>query len=240
MGRDALVVKSKVSSVGTVETDYDFIRDFELKDYENWLRGIVHSVINKFSKNTRWDFDELMSEAYLALCEKAESFNPEYSNSLLGYAKQYIHQRLYEFISVNMYTFKVRYYNIRNDEEKLETVNRMESSLWSDHKSKPNNGLDSESELSGTPLQMQASGRITPDKQLALIEECQILKGIVNNDLKKRERRTIVRRHRDGESFQQIAEQLNISKESARRIYHQGMEKLRIKAAQAGIRDDND
>ena len=235
-----MVTKSKVSAVGTVETDYDFKRDFELKDYENWLRGIVHSVIKRFSRNTRWDFDELMGEAYLALCEKAESFNPDYSNSLLGYAKQYIHQRLYEFISVNMYTFKVRYYNIRHDEEKLETVNRMESTLWSDHKSSPNRGLDSESELSSTPLQMHASGHMTPDNELALIEECEILRGIVNNDLKKRERRTIVRRHRDGESFQQIADKLGISKESARRVYHQGMEKLKVKAAQAGIKVDND
>ncbi len=236
MGRYALVKQSKVQFNGTVDIDYDFKKDFIADDYEPWLRKLVHGVMKKFSQNSRWDFDELMSEAWLALCESAEKFNPEYSNSLLGYAKQYILNRLHEFISVNMYTFKVRYYNIRHDEEKLANVNKMEANLWTDHKSKGN--ISSDGETFDTPLEAHSSGLLPVDEQLALNEQCGIIKNIVNKDLKKRERRAIVRRHRDEESFQEIGNNLGISKESARRTYIKGMEKLKTKAAKAGIKNE--
>jgi len=235
------LVKSKVSCTGTVDTDYDFNRDFLLKDYQGWLQTIVHSVLRKFSKNNRWDFDELMGEAYLALCESAQKFNPEYSHSLLGYAKPYIYKRIHEFISVNMYTFKVRYYNIRHDQDKVDTVNRMERELWSDHKGNEESprahyspNMDT---FFDTPLTNHPSGHKAVEEQVELAENTAILKQLVNTELASKERRALVRRHRHDESFQQIGDKLGVSKESARRIYQRGLEKLRFKATEAGIND---
>jgi RNA polymerase sigma factor (sigma-70 family) len=236
VGGYALVTpQSKVSFTGTVETDYDFKRDFQMKDYENWLRGIVHIVLKNVGNNARWDFDELMGEAFLALCESAESFNPEFNNSLLGYAKPHIFNRLYHFCSRSFSTFKVRYYNIYKDEEKMAKVKHMEQTLWTDNKSKGQE-VSSDGDVLETPLEAHASGQMQVDDELALTEECEILRNIVNSDLKKRERRAIVRRHRDNESFQEIGDKLGISKESARRTYIRGMDKLKTKAAQAGIK----
>ena len=223
----------RLSNRGTVETDYNFFDDYNEADYDNWLRGIVHGVIRSFarSRNARYDFEELMSEARLALVESMSKFNPEFNNSPLGWAKPYIIQRLHEFLSTNLFTFKVRYYNIRDDEEKLQRVYNMEAGLWSESRGgQPI--VDGDETL--TPLESHPSGQLDVDDQVALNEERKIMRDIVN-ELPKKERKVIVRRHRDGMSMKDIAKSMGISRQYVFLLYNKGIEKLRCRAAEHGV-----
>lgn len=225
--------QSKVTKDGLVPADYNFNEDFHKKDYEPWLKGIVKEVMNKFSTNPRWDFDELMSEAWLALVESSQSFDPTISNSFLGYSKPYIYKRLLEFVGVNMYTFKVRYYNIKDDPAKLERVNRLENTLWTDSKSTPMQTDDGEML---TPLDTATSG-INTEQVAALKEETDIVRNIVMTDLPRKQRRALIRRFKLDESYREIGKHLGCSAESARNLVLKGLEKLKWKVKDAGILD---
>lgn len=221
--------------VAKVPIDWDFYEDFAPEKYERWLHGIVHEILKRFSPNARFDHEELMSEAWLALCESGEKFNPEYSDSFLGYAKPHIQNRIKEFISTNMYTFKVRYYNLKKNPERLKRANYDEAMVWTDSKGAAKVDLPGDAYMS--PLEAHPSGTLEPDDQVAQDEQHAIVRNAVNKELKKRERRAIVRRHREGESFREIGEALGISGESARRLYNKAIEKVETKIRQAGIRD---
>lgn len=205
---------------GLVPEDYDFNRDFSKKDYEPWLKNIVNQISVKFSTNPRWDFDELMSEAWLALVESAQSFNPKISNSLLGYAKPYIYKRILEFIGVNMYTPKVRYYNIKDKPEELERVNQLETSILTDGDIM---NIDGE-EFS--PLDLAPSG-INVEHDVIAKEQSGIINNALNKKLTKRQKRAIVGRFKYDKSFKEIAKDLGCSTESARYITTKGLEKLK-------------
>lgn len=211
--------------------DYDFDKDFEKKDYEPWLRKLVKETLGKFAPNPRWDFDELMSEAWLALVESSQTFDPKVSNSFLGYSKPYIYKRLLEFIGVNMYTLKARYYNIKDDPEKMERINNIEGALWTDSKYKPQSGSAGESL---TPLDTATSG-VNTEECVALKEETDIVRNIVNSELPKKQRRALVRRFKFDESYREIAKHMKCSPEAARHLVITGLEKLKWKAKDAGI-----
>jgi len=102
----------KKIQLNNVPIDFDFDRDFESIDYEGLLKDRVNHIIKKFGKNSRWDFEELISEARLALCESGKNFQPEYNNNFANYARVHIDRRLKEFISRNMYTVNAKYYSV--------------------------------------------------------------------------------------------------------------------------------
>lgn len=226
-----------LSNRGTVEPDYDFFAEYKPEDYDNWLRGIVHGVIRSFarSRNARYDFDELMGEAQLALVESMKEYNPDFNNSPLGWAKPYIIKRLHEFLSTNMFTFKVRYYNIRDDEEKLKKVYNMEAGLWTESRGSQA-VVDGDETL--TPLESHPSGQLDIDDQVALNEERKIMRQLVN-ELPVKERKVIVRRHRDGMSMNDIAKSMNISRQYVFRLYNKGVERLKHRAAEQGVTNGN-
>jgi RNA polymerase sigma factor (sigma-70 family) len=219
-----------------VSEDYDFDKDFEKKDYEPWLRKLVKETLGKFSPNPRWDFDELMSEAWLALVESSQTFDPKVSNSFLGYAKPYIYKRLLEFIGVNMYTLKARYYNIKDDPEKMERINRIESALWTSSKGQAEcKGMVSHEEgYKLSPLDTATSG-VNTEECVAIKEETDIVRQIVNTELPKKQRRALVRRFKFDESYRDIAKHMKCSPEAARHLVITGLEKLKWKVKDAGI-----
>lgn len=230
---------SKVSKNGLVPIDYNFQKDFIKSDYEPWLITIVSDLSGRFSKNPRFDFDELMSEAWLALVESSQSFNPEYSNSFLGYAKPYIYKRLLEFISINSYTFKVRYYNIKNDQEKLDKVNAQEGKIWTESQvgsyfDEKNNAAEDKNYSHSNSLNSHSSGMATDDL-IAHREELSIIREIVNTDLTTNQRRAIIERFRNDATFDEIGKILHVSNESARKTVQKALSKIKYKAKDAGI-----
>lgn len=226
---------SKVTKNGLVPEDYDFDKDFQKKDYEPWLKKLVKEVQSKFSNNARWDFEELMSEAWLALVESSQTFDPKISNSFLGYAKPYIYKRLLEFVGVNMYTFKVRYYNIKDDPEKLERVNRLENTLWTDAKHSPiSSSMDDGESL--TPLETASSG-LSVETEAGQKEEVEIVRNIVNGELPAKQRKALIRRFKFDESYREIGKHLGCSAESARNLVIKGLDKLKHKVQKEGIKE---
>lgn len=217
---------------GLVDETFDFNKDFKKEDYEKWLYEIVNKTLKKFGKSKRWDKDELMSEAWLALTESAQSFNPEYSNSFLGYAKPYINNRLKEFVSVNKYTLKARYYNIKNDQEKLDKLNLIEKQMIHEKLSH----TDDESYRSLEYL--VPSGESAPIDYCAQKEEFGIINSIIKNDLNNKERKAIISRFKEDASYEEIGKQLKCSSEYARVITKNALERLKYKVKNAGIKDD--
>lgn len=213
MGRNALVKN-------------EFFDSFEKENYEKWLRKLVHKTMKPFSRNPRWDFDELMSEAWLALCESASKYNPEYCNSLHKFAGPYIVNRLKKFIGQNMYTLNVYYYNIAKDKEKVSAINKIENNLWTDNKS------------DGTqisPIHSHVSGEMPVDEKAELKESCNIIRDIVNNDLTKREKLVLIKRYRDDKSFTDISKELKFSTKTIKQTFDKGLQKLKTNSKKKGI-----
>ena len=213
-----------------VVVDYD--------KYKEYIERIVNRFWKKLPPNPRWDKDELRGEAWLALCECAEHyFNPEYNDSLKAFAYPYIIKRLSEFMAVNMYTLKARYYNVKKNADAFERINWLERTIWSESKGgSSSNAKSSEAAADDTnPLLSHPSGTPPTADIVADKEEQDIIKSIVNEDLPKRERRAIVRRFRDGESYREIGERLNVSPETARKLVLRGLKTIEKRAKDAGI-----
>lgn len=206
-----------------VELDFD--------KYNKYIRSIAARFWKKLPKNARWDYDEFVSEAWLALVECAEKYyNPEYNDSLKAFAYPYIVKRLSEFMATNMYSLKARYYNIKNDPEKFADINELERTMWSESQQGKTSAEDVDN-----PMLAKPSGIESIMDECAEEEEKDIIKGIVNTRLPMRERRAIVRRYRNGETYREIGARLGVSAETARKLVMRGLEMIRKKAEDAGI-----
>lgn len=212
------------------------LEEFNSKEYEKWIYDTVWSVMSKFGRNPRWDFDELVSEAWLAFTESRKSFNPEYSTSLTAYARPYIYKRLLEFINVNMYTFKVRYYNIKDDKAKLEALNRIENGILTETSGSLPTTVD------GTivpPYELAQSG-VSLDEEVCRNEQIEIVRDILQNQLTAKQRRAIKMRFDDELSYRQIGQALGCSSESARNLVNKSIEKIKFRVKDAGINNTDD
>jgi len=215
----------------------------DIEKYTPYIQKIARRFYKKLPPNSRWDFDEFVSEAWVALIECAQNYyNPAYNDSLKAFAYPYIVKRLSEFMATNMYTLKARYYNVKQNEENLEKINWLERTLWSESQSTFANGRGGNNEgksdaLKANPLLSKPSGIESIMDEVAELEEQDIIKEIVNSDLPPKERRAIVRRFRDGETYKDIGRRLNVSAETARKLVMRGLEKIKRKALDAGIND---
>ena len=108
-------------------------------------------------------------------------------------------------------------------------MNWLERTMWSESQS----SSDSSDEYN--PILSQPSGVTSTADEVANKESQEIIQNIVNNELPKNERRAIVRRFRDGETYKEIAARLNVSTETARNFVFRGLEKIRKKAKNAGL-----
>jgi RNA polymerase sigma factor (sigma-70 family) len=212
-------------------TEFNFKKDFKLEAYEPFLRGVVKEVQKKFSSNPRWDFDELMSEAWLALVQSSETYNPEYSNNFLYYARSLIYVRLLDFISSNIYTFKAKYYNIKNDENKLQQINFLENSIFTETK---NTSPEKDNPLLSVPSGLDIASEIA-DK-----EETNIIGEIINTKLNKKQKEAISLRFKDDLSYREIGEKIGCSGEEARRIVLKSVKKIKHGAIDAGLKSNYD
>lgn len=212
-----------------IDPQEEVVVDFE--QYNTYIRNIAARFWKKLPKNARWDLDDFVSEAWLALIECAERYyNPEYNDSLKAFAYPYIVKRLSEFMATNMYSLKARYYNVKNDEEKFARINFLERTMWSESQSPSSVGGDEDN-----PILAKPSGIESIMDEVAAEEEKEIIKEIVNDKLPMRERRAIVRRYRHGETYRDIGTRLGVSAETARKLVMRGLEKIKKKAQDAGI-----
>ena len=200
--------------------------EFKPEDYKGWLESIVWTSIKRFPPNARLDFEEFMSEALLALVESVEKFNPQYNNSLRAWARPYIIKRLSEFMAINLYTLKVRYYNVKNNEAKLAEANLLENTLMTDARSSVGENEN--------PMYSAPSG-ISTYELVALKEEVDVIKHIVNDNLPVREKRAIVLRFKHGKTYQEIADKIGCCTETARQLVKRGIKKIKERAENVGI-----
>ena len=115
--------------------------DLDFDKYDKYIQGIVNRFYRKLPPNSRWDREEFYSEAWLALCDCATNYyNSEYNDSLKAFAHPYIVKRLSEFMAVNMYSLKARYYNVKKNEKNFARINWLERTIWSESQSKFANG----------------------------------------------------------------------------------------------------
>lgn len=205
--------------------------DINVEEYQSYISKIVRKFWRKLPKNSRWDISDFESEAWLALIDCARNYyNPEYNDSLKAYAHPFIVKRLSEYMSTNMYTLKTRYYNIRHKPEELARINAIEAHMVSFNREIVNGDGESEE------IELKSSkDEPTLVDDICNNEEVAIIKHIVNEELSKNERRAIVRRFRDDESYREIAKHLKISHETARQLVSRGIEKIKQKAKYAGI-----
>jgi RNA polymerase sigma factor (sigma-70 family) len=202
----------------------------EYDDYVAYINGIARRFFNKLPSNSRWDIDEFRSEAWLALYEcAARYYNSEYNDNLKAFAYPYIVKRLSEFMANNMYSLKARYYNVKKNEENFAKINWLERTLWTE--SQCGDPVDDED----NPILSKPSGITSMMDEAGSKEETDIIKGIVNEDLPTRERRAIVRRFRDGETYRAIGARLGVSAETARKLVIRGLERIKEKAENAGV-----
>lgn len=211
--------------------------DFE--EYKSYIDRIARRFYNKLPRNSRWDLDDFRSEAWLALLECAERYyNPDYNDSLKAFAYPYIVKRMSEFMSVNMYSLKGRYYNIRKNDEQFARMNWLERTIWSESQKTKYNDIPLDDE--DNPMLAKPSGIESMMDEAAHQEEVNIIKGIVNEQLPTRERRAIVRRFRDGETYRAIGKRLGVSAETARKLVIRGLERIKERAENEGITSSQD
>lgn len=211
------------------------LEQFDTKEYEKWIYDTVWSVMSKFGHNRRWDFDDLVSEAWLAFMESRSRFNPEYSTSLTAYARPFVYKRLLEYINVNMYTFKIRYYNICDDKEKLEALNRLENGILTESSGVQATTSDG---LVVSPLELAASG-FSHEEEFDRNEEISIVRDILNSHLSPKQRKAILMRFEHDMSFREIGVEIGCSAESARSLVNKAMDKVRFRVKDAGITNTN-
>lgn len=216
--------EQKIEPGEIVEIDYE--------EYKSYIERIARRFYNKLPRNSRWDIDEFRSEAWLALCECNELYyNPDYNDSLKAFAYPYIVKRMSEFMATNMYGLKARYYNVRKNEENFAKINWLERTMWTESQSgEPADDEDS-------PMLSKPSGITSMMDEAAKEEELQIIKDIVNEELPTRERRAIVKRFRDGETYRSIGSKLGVSAETARKLVLRGLNRIKERAENAGISD---
>jgi len=219
---------------GNPAVDYD--------KYKEYINRIVARFYRKLPPNSRWDRDEFTSEAWLALCDcQANYYNPDYNDSLRAFAYPYIIKRLSEFMAVNMYSLKARYYNVKKNEENFAKINWLERTIWTESQTKSAHtdsaGAD---KYNDNPLNNKPSGIMSMMDEAAKQEELNIIHEIVNEELPKKERRAIVRRFRDGDSYRKIGQRLSVSPETARKLVIRGLEKIKKRAKDAGINSSED
>jgi RNA polymerase sigma factor (sigma-70 family) len=220
------------------EEDQETSNTVDYETHKKYIDRIVRRFIKDLPPNSRWDKDEFTSEAWLALCKCADKYyNPDYNDNLMAYAYPYIIKRLSEFMSVNMYSLKARYYNVKNNEKTFAKINWLERTIWTESQ-KSNGGGDDDSH--DNPLLSKPSGIVSIVDEAGNKEEVDIIQEIVNEELPDRERRAIVRRFRDGESYREIGKKLNVTHETARRLVIRGLKTLKQKAQNAGINRNKD
>lgn len=89
------------------------------QEHKIFIKKIATSCAKRYSKNPRWDRKELESVAWVSFLESYATFDESKNISFEAYASNNIINAIHHFISVNMFTLKTNYVNIKKKPEVL-------------------------------------------------------------------------------------------------------------------------
>jgi RNA polymerase sigma factor (sigma-70 family) len=209
------------------EIEEDLNPDVVLAKYHN----TILKAANKFSvKSPRFDFEDLVEEGRIAAISAAKSFDKAEGTKFITFLTNSLDRELYKFVGDNAFDIDVSEYYRRKEFEEhgsLDSLKKKAKAIRLDIEGPKNSGGDS-------PINYHnavPSGDPSPPEGMIRAENIQILREEMKN-LPDRERLVLEKRYLDGLTLREIAEHMDVTKQTIHGWEKKGFDRLskRVKA----------
>lgn len=209
-----------------------FNPDEVLEKYHN----TILKVANKFNfSNSRFDFEDLVEEGRVAAIKAAKNYNPNKDAKFITYLMNSLDTELTKFVGDNAYDLEVSEHYRRQEYQKYgsnEHLKQQAKALRLDLTTGSSDSFDGEPSGNSTTFHnVVPSGGPNPEDMMMRAESIQILREEMNG-LPARERIVLQMRYLDGLTLREIAEHMDVTKQTIHGWEKKGFDRLskRVKA----------
>lgn len=186
-----------------------------LEDYRNAIFKVANTY---YVENPRFSYEDLIAEAECAAIVACNSFEEDGDASFFTYLTSTMNREVQKFVRSNAYDINVRDYQHRKAFKNSGNVDKIKTSAIALH-------MDSEEDDSYSFHEIFASGSIAPDELAIKKESINILYEEIEK-LPEREQKVIKLRKLEGLTLQEIATQMNATKQTVHGWEKRGFERL--------------
>lgn len=196
-----------------------------LEKYDDLLHKMAHKY---YTDNPRFSYEDLVAQGQVAAMDAANSFDPNRGEAtFMTFLYNAVDKEVKKFVNNNVFDLNVTEYGQRKEYKEKGNLDRLHTknnAMRLDNKNGKDD-FDGKWTIGNDFHDIIASGTMTPEESMIKAEAIGIMKEELYT-LPERERHVVELRWLEGQTLQQIADNMNVSKQTIHGWEKKGFMKL--------------